>query len=196
DLVVVGARVLGAMASLLLGRVSTSLTREAPCSVLVCKGEPRPIRSVTVALDGSEHARAALRFFTALPLPSGLRVHLVAAVEPLRYPSTAPAVIGPHLIGALKQYEQEQLAVLEPMLEEAAVEIRRAGPAVTTAAVVGPAAEVIVGEASKHASDLVVMGARGLGTIKRLLLGSVSESVLRHAGCPVLIVRPRNDDAR
>lgn len=51
--------------------------------------------------------------------------------------------------------------------------------------------EVIVRDATTHASDLIVMGARGLGMVKRLLLGSVSESVLRHAACPVLIVHEK-----
>jgi nucleotide-binding universal stress UspA family protein len=55
----------------------------------------------------------------------------------------------------------------------------------------GTPADEIVRDAERHASDLVVVGARGLGAFKRLVLGSVSESVLRHAPCPVLVVRPR-----
>lgn len=194
DLAVVGGRGLGAVAAWLLGSVSMALARGAPCPVLVCKGEPRRIRSVTVALDGSEHARAALRFFTALPVPTDLRLHLVAAAAPLRYPSTAPGVLGPHLLGAMKEHEREQLAGLERMLAEAAAELRPRNAAVTATALVGPAPSVILGEAEKHASDLIVVGARGLGVVKRLLLGSVSEAVLRQAACPVLIVRPRSAD--
>jgi nucleotide-binding universal stress UspA family protein len=51
-----------------------------------------------------------------------------------------------------------------------------------------PAAEVLAA-AEEPGVDLVVLGARGLGTIGRLLLGSVSERVLQHAPCPVLIVK-------
>ena len=64
---------------------------------------------------------------------------------------------------------------------------------VSTTTLVGQAAPSILGEAAKQPSDLVVLGARGLGTVKRLLLGSVSESVLRQASCSVLIVRPKDD---
>jgi nucleotide-binding universal stress UspA family protein len=48
----------------------------------------------------------------------------------------------------------------------------------------------LLSTAVKNDASLVVVGARGVGTLQRLLLGSVSESVLRHADRPVLIVRP------
>jgi nucleotide-binding universal stress UspA family protein len=51
---------------------------------------------------------------------------------------------------------------------------------------------VIVAGAAARDTDLVVVGARGLGGMTRLLLGSVSEKVLRYAGCPVLIVKERS----
>jgi nucleotide-binding universal stress UspA family protein len=54
---------------------------------------------------------------------------------------------------------------------------------------VGPPAETLVRLSAEV--DLIVVGARGLGALKRLLLGSVSERVLRHAACPVLIVHAR-----
>jgi nucleotide-binding universal stress UspA family protein len=49
--------------------------------------------------------------------------------------------------------------------------------------------ENIVGLAEELGADLIVIGSRGLGGMKRLLMGSVSESVVRHAHCPVLVVR-------
>ncbi|HSK84466.1 MAG TPA: universal stress protein, partial [Rubrobacter sp.] len=48
----------------------------------------------------------------------------------------------------------------------------------------------IVGLAGKLGAGLIVLGSRGLGPLKRALMGSVSDSVVRHAHCPVLVVRP------
>jgi nucleotide-binding universal stress UspA family protein len=50
-------------------------------------------------------------------------------------------------------------------------------------------ADSIVQVAEETGADLVVMGSRGLGGIKRALMGSVSDSVVRHAHCPVMVVR-------
>ena len=57
DLVVMGARGLGAVKEFFLGSVSLAVARGAPCPVLVCKGEPRGVRTISVALDGSADAR-------------------------------------------------------------------------------------------------------------------------------------------
>ena len=60
---------------------------------------------------------------------------------------------------------------------------------VESCVVVGHPAEEIVRAAAEPGTDLVVVGARGLGRFRRLLLGSVSERVLHHAACPVLVVK-------
>ena len=59
DLIAMGTRGLGAVARFFLGSVSLAVARQAPCSVLICNGPPREVNAITVALDGSDHARQA-----------------------------------------------------------------------------------------------------------------------------------------
>jgi nucleotide-binding universal stress UspA family protein len=124
-------------------------------------------------------------------LPGDLVVRLVGVVEPLRYPSMD--FLSPQLVQLMKEYEDERRGELERVLAIAAADLRGRVRKVTTTTLVGQAAPSLLSEAAKQPSDLIVVGARGLGTVKRLLLGSVSESVLRHASCSVLIVRAQED---
>ena len=195
DLIVLGARGLGAVASFLLGSVSLGVTRNAPCPVLVCRGPARPVRNITIAHDGSADARLALEFCSRLPLAPDVSVHLVGVVEPLPYPATAPELIRPKLRALLQDFENETRNKLAVSLTEAAAVLRPHVRKVTTVMPTGVAAATIVREAEAHDSDLIVVGARGLGALRRMALGSVSESVLRHAKCPVLVVRPQGSSA-
>jgi nucleotide-binding universal stress UspA family protein len=188
DLIVLGARGLGAISAFLVGSVSLGVARQAPCGVLVCKGTPRPIQTATVAMDGSPDAAAAFRFFAALPLPGELTARLLGVVQPLgRYPSSAPDLISPALISALKQYEDGLREELQTPLDEAALALSGRVRSVVKLTPAGFPADVIVRNSGD--ADLVVVGARGLGPLQRVLLGSVSENVLAHATCPVLVVR-------
>lgn len=188
DLVVAGARGLGAIASALLGSVSLYFARYAPCPVLICKGTPRQLSTVTIGLDGSDSAHTALEYLCDLPVSEDLALHLVGVVE-LRYsPNALERSVSP-IMAVLKQYEDEQRRQLDQVLQTAARKLRTKLRTITTRTPVGAAAAIIVREAEEQNSDLIVVGARGLGSVKRLLLGSVSESVLRHAHCSVLIVR-------
>lgn len=191
DLVVMGARGLGAIKEFLLGSVSLGVATHAGCPVLICHGEPRDIRSVTVALDGSVHAQRALDWLATWPLPAGVHVRLLGVAEPQHYPSTAPGILGETLREAVAAIGGERRAALQRACETAAQTVRGRFTKLEIDVATGRAAETIVSDAAEHGSDLIVIGARGLSAIKRLLLGSVSESVLRHAACPVLVVRPR-----
>jgi nucleotide-binding universal stress UspA family protein len=188
DLIAMGARGLGSVARFFLGSVSLAVARDAPCPVLVCKTPPRELRTVTVALDGSDHARRALGWLTsALALPPSTRLRLLGVAEPQHYPSSAPGILGPTLSAAVAAVEAERRAALEAELAAAAKSVRL--PAVETSVVSGAPADMIVRDIERSGTDVVVLGARGLGGVRRLLLGSVSEAVLTHAACSVLIVR-------
>ena len=189
DLLVVGARGLGAIKGLLLGSVSRAVVHHAPCPVLVVKGRPRTIKSALVGVDGSEHALRAVEFLASLALNDGLRVRLVHVLEPLRFPSSAPRFIRAQLEAALEEIKQERRAKAEAALATAAAKLKGKVGAVELSITEGIPGDRIVASASEEGADLVIVGARGLGRI-HLLLGSVSERVLTTAPCPVLIVKP------
>src|SRR5215470_656438 len=192
DLIVLGARGLGGIGAALLGRVSIAVARQAPCPVLVCKGDARLLRSATVALDGSGEAQAAFAYFCALPLPRALSVGLVGVVEPIRHTATERQTLTAALATAAADYEAERRRALEKVLGAAANDIReRVGRTVTVTPLGSPAA-CILREAEREGSDLIVVGARALDRGRPAPLGSVSESVLHSANCPVLIVRARH----
>jgi nucleotide-binding universal stress UspA family protein len=125
-----------------------------------------------------------------------IRVRLIGVAEPQRYPETAPAILRAPLRAAVAVAESDRRKTLAAAIDTAAETLRDRVAAVEKVVATGVPSEVIVRDAKTHASDLIVMGARGLGTVKRLLLGSVSESVLRHAECPVLIVHRQTFDWR
>jgi nucleotide-binding universal stress UspA family protein len=189
DLVVLGARGLGAFAGLLLGSVSLGVARHAACPVLITRGSPRPVHTAVIAVDGSADALAAARFCAALPLDPAPRIRLLAVAEPPRFPSSAPGAIRPQLRAAAQDILRERTAEMEDVLRATEVKLGARPAPVERSVLVGSPGEAIVEAARTTGADLVVVGGRGLGVFGRLLLGSVSEHVLRHAPCPVLLVK-------
>ena len=159
--------------------------------MLVCKGDARPLRSAIVALDGSAEAQAAFAYFGGLPLPRDLSVGLVGVVEPIRHAASAPETLATALAMATADHEAERRRALEKVLGAAANDIReRVGRTVSVTPFGSPAA-CILREAERESRDLIVVGARAVGHGLGGPLGSVSESVLHSAICPVLVVRGR-----
>lgn len=187
DLVVVGSRGLGRAQGFFLGTVSLAVVRQCARPVLVVKGRTRALSSAIVALDGSEHALNALRFFARWPKYADLTLHVVGVVETLPFPRTAPTMIRAELQAAVAVAEGERREALKQALA-AARPVLPVGKTTETLTSGDPAGELLR-IADDNAADLIVLGARGLGAVQHLLLGSVSEAVLRDAQCAVLIAR-------
>jgi nucleotide-binding universal stress UspA family protein len=189
DLIVLGARGLGAMAGFLLGSVSLGVARHARCSVLVVKPGAGVIRRILIAIDGSEHAAAAAAFVAKLRLDPTMAVQLAGVVQSPPYPATTPAFATGMVRDALAQIVKERTAALEQALAKAASPFAGLVKKVERQVFVGHPVEALLRTAATSDAGLIVVGARGLGTLKRLVLGSVSEGILRHADRPVLIVK-------
>jgi nucleotide-binding universal stress UspA family protein len=150
---------------------------------------------ILVALDGSELAERSLPHAEALAERFGAELTLVRAVvlSPVRAAGAvviAPAGPGP-LIDPTPHQEAERLDALD-YLERLADQIRGRGFRIQTEVRAGAAAHVIAGLADELAVGLVVMTSHGRSGLERAILGSVTDEVLRHAPCPVLVVPARS----
>jgi nucleotide-binding universal stress UspA family protein len=150
---------------------------------------PRPA-IVVAAIDTASHADDVLR--TAGLLAQALaraELHVLQVVEsatPPLDPVSATLVLGP----ALQRLIAEAREDVEALAREAKAYF--AGPTTAHVAVGSPGTE-IVELAEKLGADVVVVGCEGKDGLRRLLLGSVSEYVARHAPCSVLVARPRQE---
>jgi nucleotide-binding universal stress UspA family protein len=180
DLLVVGARGLGRFRELVLGSVSQQCLHHAAIPVAIVRedatGPPFGPQRIVVGVDGSATSQRALEW----ALDAG-RVRR-ATVE-VAHAWDIPAVGLPVDASPWPQLEEAGRSVVDHALEQAdttgVVTIRRVVSR-------GPASAVLVGLARD--ADLVVVGSRGLGGFKGLLLGSVSHRVAHHAPCPVVVI--------
>jgi nucleotide-binding universal stress UspA family protein len=187
DLIVVGSRGRGVAASALGGSVSADLADHAPCPVLITR---RPSLSrVLVATDGSVSATAIPSILSRWQILRRLPVHVLSVA---RRPAAStdflvtawaptPEIDHPELDEDVIRHHRYADALAEYLSEagwDASSEVR-----------IGDPARKIIEVADELGCDLVVTGSRGLGDMKRLLIGSVAHDVLLHSRCSVLILR-------
>ena len=187
--IVLGSRGLGAVGRLLLGSVSRAVVRRAPCAVLVVRGSTRAPRRFLIGVDGSPHARGAVAFVAGLTPPRSGQARLVRVVESVRLPSTGllPARMRALVAREAESQEREQVAAARRQLEIARERLTRAGWRVKTEVRMGRPLEELL--AASTDADVLVLGARGVGTVERLVIGSVAEGAVSRAPIPVLVVR-------
>ncbi|NJQ00161.1 universal stress protein [Streptomyces zingiberis] len=184
-LMVVGSRGLGTFSRLLLGSVAGQLAAHSHAPVLVVRGRVAAEGPVVVGADGSPAGDGAIGFAFAEAAARETRLVAVHAwsdwADPVPPPpdKAAPYAYAPGML----QDDEERL------LAEALAGRRERYPDVPVEprVVRGRAREVLV-EASE-AAGLLVLGARGRGGMRGMLLGSVSQALLRHAHAPVAVVR-------
>ncbi|MFL0365591.1 universal stress protein [Bacillus sp. PK3_68] len=143
-------------------------------------------QNILVAVDGSEEAKRALT--KAAGMAAENNAHLIIVhVADLRY------------LTRLELYERSIVSEAEKhgreMLDNYKEEAKKFGAEnISTVLEFGsPRMEIPKNIAAKYEADLIVVGATGLNAVERLLIGSVSEAIIRHATCDVLIARTRNN---
>ena len=143
-------------------------------------------KSIVVGTDGSDTATQAVRQAVELARAVGARIELVSAYEPVSDARLREdSIVVPEDLHWMINPREDVLATLEV----AAGEIRAAGVEVEVFARQGDPADAILDVAEERASDLIVLGNKGMTGAKRFLLGSVPNKVSHHAPCSVLIIR-------
>lgn len=137
--------------------------------------------NILLGVDGSEHALSAAK--TAGDLARAMNAEILRIV--VAYDPVPPYLGEPNLQAAISGRMNEAESVIEKAIQA----VGEIPGEVHTEILEGPPAEAILEVASTRNSDLIVMGSRGLGRLAGALLGSQSQKVVRHAKCPVLIIR-------
>jgi nucleotide-binding universal stress UspA family protein len=131
---------------------------------------------IMIALDGSPASEISIQEALSRPWPAHSEFSLITAVDPFFF------VRAPMVLAEAKRATQQ-------VLDDSAQKLTSAGWLTTTTIVLEKPRHVIYKAAEDWKADLIMLGSRGHGTFKRLLLGSTAQAILRHAHCSVEIVR-------
>lgn len=144
---------------------------------------PRPFANILCPIDFSEHSRAALRVASELAIDWAVRMTVlyvhdptIAGVEAIVFPDCS-------LTDLRVEIKKFAATVMTPG--------RACAPTTRYVAVIGEPGGEILRAAARSRCDLIVMGSRGLGGFKKLLLGSTTDRVVHHAAVPVLAVKSK-----
>ena len=196
DVIVLGASHRGTVERTVLGTVANRLLHGASCAVAVApdgyaRREHRGLEVVGVAFDGSPEATLALRCGHELAARAGAALRILTVLEPvppvLERWVPLPGLEGQELIereAVLQRQEQAATDAVGQAVQELIGEIE-AEPSILRA---GDTAQAVLDAAVAHRVDLLVLGSRGYGPVRRTLLGSVSVAVVRAAPVPVIVV--------
>ncbi len=188
DLLVTGSRERGALRRWLLGSVAEAVVRTAPCSVLVARpGDPdRGFQRLVIGTDFSPMADLAIARALDLAAPDAT-VDIIHCFR-LAFPSDAPddlPALGPDPTTLHAQLSADVHARGQAILERHA----RPGIVARFSLIDDSPRHGLCDAAEQQQADLVVVGSHGRRGLRRALLGSSAEAVVRHAPCSVLVVR-------
>ena len=144
-------------------------------------------KNILVPVDGSELSKKALMKALSLSDNFGANVTIMHVYEPLNF--NLMGVTGEGEFLAEYRKPDPSLNIVEPLIEEYREMARGRDKEINTIIVSGNPNEEIIKESRKF--DLIILGTLGRSGLRHLLIGGVAEKVVRHAYCPVLIIREK-----
>jgi len=189
DLVVVGTRGLSSMARFFLGSVAARLARYTSCPALLARPLRGKLDRVVLGVDGSACSEQAAAWLRRFPLPPQCEVRLVTVVPPMATLSSSHFLV-PSLFEQARAQANQEREEAQERLESLVASFAAAGKRAVAEISSHESTSGLLAVAEEQNADLIVVGSQGQTGIDRFLLGSVSEKVLRHAPCSVLVVRP------
>ena len=184
DLIVISTHGYTGLAYVLLGDTAERVIRQARCSVLVVgrkDGRPPEPKNILVPVDFSSASLNGLRYALGLARSFGARLTALHVIEPL-----GPMVRLAVDVDAHKRKLREDVKL---RLEKLHLEMGEPAGAFDTLFREGTSYHEIVAIAQRGVFDLIIMASLGRSGLGDMLLGSTAERVVRHAPCPVLVVR-------
>jgi nucleotide-binding universal stress UspA family protein len=189
DLIVMGTHCRRGVRRLLLGSVAEEVVRLAPCPVLTVPegaeaGPAAQVERVLVPVDFSDYAKLALAYAADLTSLFRAEMHLLHVVDEVVYPDFYPPVL-PSGGVVTDELREQSLERLKDLLQD----VPPSGKPANVHVRAGRAATAIADVAGELSADLIVLASHGLTGLSHILLGSVSENVVRRAPCPVFTVK-------
>lgn len=186
DLIVMATHGYTGFTRFMLGSITEKVIPHAPCPVFIVR-DKRPPQTILVPLDGSPRAEAALGPALSLARHFNSRLLLAHAIEPIDDISR----------GILEEIESGMGRSLQTRLEAEAQSYlanlrdqhRATVPHIDTVVTIGPAAVALLELTREHNIDLIAIATHGRTGLSRWLYGSVTEKVLRHVTCSLLVIR-------
>lgn len=143
---------------------------------------------ILLAIENSDFSTAAVDAVRRQFRPERCEIHIFHANDPLIYLPFYDGAVRD--VDRIEHVREEDMKEAQSLVEQATKSLRDAGYRVQTAIEEGEPRTAIIDYAEQVKADLIVVGSHGRRGLSRLLLGSVSEYVARHAPCSVEIVRP------
>lgn len=186
DLLVVGSHGRSTLGRFFAGSVAQKILHEAHCSVRVARGKSEaataPVK-IIVGVDGSQGSVAAVNAVAVRHWPPGSQVRIVNATWEV------PPIASTRMVGPITEWIMSENERIKKAMGTAAATLNAAGLITSSLVEAAEPKTLLCRAAETWEADSIFLGARGMGTIDRFMIGSISSGVTARAHCSVEVVR-------